>query len=492
MITFICGLCILFFGYLFYSKYTESQFEPDSRPTPANSINDGVDYVPLNKWKNMLIQLLNIAGLGPILGAIQGVLFGPVAFILIPLGCVFMGSVHDYFAGMISLRNKGLQIPALIKKYLGEKEYKIFMVIVCTMLIFVAAVFVYTSGDIIAGKFFNETDFSLANPLMIAIYGIIAAYYILATLFPIDKIIGKLYPYFGALLLIGTGLILVKFMLHGCSLENIDFSNLNQHPKHIPIIPMFFMTISCGLLSGFHSTQSTLISRTLDREKEGKNVFYGMMCVESLIGMIWAAAAMHVYDINIVPKAMIGTVNVVNIITTHFVPSFLAIIVTLAVVILPITSGDTALRSLRITLSDGLSLNQKPIANRLYLMLPIVFILIGIIFLAKTHSDSFAIIWRYFTFFNQLIAIPTFFYATLYLYQHKKNYYMTMIPGLFYVFITMSFIFNAKIGFGLNLYTAEIVGFILTVAGFIYLKNKMKKTTISKLAENNIKENAKI
>ena len=475
MITFICGLLILLFGYIFYSRYVEKQFSPDDRLTPAIEINDGADFMPLSHPRNMLIQLLNIAGLGPILGALQGILFGPVAFILIPLGCIFMGGVHDYFSGMISERNKGMQITDLIKKYLGNIYFKFFMVVVTIMLLLIAAVFVYTSGDIIAERFFSQTDFSLSNPIIVGIYIVVALYYILATIFPIDKIIGKFYPFMGGLLILGTGLIFCGFFMNGIELQEINFSNLNTHPKNFPLIPLFFMTISCGLLSGFHSTQSTIISRTITSEKNGRQVFYGMMCLESLICMIWAAGAMYVYSHNLVPQNVIGTANTINIIANTFVPAILTFIVTAAVVILPITSGDTALRGLRMIIADAMKLPQNVVKNRLLIIIPLAIAMILIIIWSKINSDSFGLIWRYFTFFNQLIAVPTFLYATIFLYKNKKNYFITLIPGLFYVFITISFISYQKIGLNLPLSYSKFIGIIFMITVLFWIIYKLKK-----------------
>lgn len=479
MITFIIGLCILAIGYIFYSNYVQKQFMPDERQTPAIKSYDGVDYIPLSTGKNLMIQLLNIAGLGPILGAIQGILFGPIAFILIPLGAILMGGVHDYFAGMISCRNNGAQMTALIKKYLGNNNYKIFTIIVGFMLLFVAAVFVYTSGDIIAQRFLGQTDFSLTNPTMIKIYMAIGMYFILAALFPIDKIIGRFYPVFTFLLLIGSLLVAIGFFTKGIQLQEINFAKLNIHPQNLHILPLFFMTISCGLLSGFHSTQSTIISRTIKNEYEGKNVFYGMMCAESLIAMIWAAAAMHVYNLKLVPENIIGTANVINLIADVFVMPYLAFIVTIAVVTLPITTGDTALRALRMMIAETINLKQNKIINRFKVVIPITILLTIILIWAK-NGDSFAIIWRYFTFVNQLIAIPTFMYATIYLYQNKKNYLITLIPGLFYVYITMSFIFNANIGLNIPYEYAQCLGIITSIISCFYIFKKMQNNIIDK------------
>ena len=474
MITFLFGLGILFFGYIFYSKYIEKIYSPTDEKTPAHTMYDGVDYVPIKRNRNALIHLLNIAGMGPILGALQGILFGPVAFILIPLGCIFMGAVHDYSMGMLSIRNKGLQITGIIEKYLGKNAFRIFIVIVSVMLLLLSVVFVYTSGDLFVERFFNVDDFSLNNPVVIIVYGVIISYFILATLFPIDKIIGRFYPILAVLLIFGTALILVGFILKGVNLQNIDFHNINVHPKNLPLIPIFFMTVSCGLLSGFHATQATIISRTVENEKDSKIIFYAMMCLESLIAMIWAAAAMDVYSLNLVPDNLIGTANVVNIIADKFVPFNLACFVTLAVIVLPITSGDTALRGLRMTIADSIKLSQKKITNRLLIALPILFVVGISLIWAKLNSDSFFLIWRYFTFFNQLIAIPVLLCASIYLFKLKKNFFVVLLPSLFYIFITSTFILSEKIGFNLDLNISKAAALLITAVFVFYIVKKFK------------------
>jgi carbon starvation protein CstA len=295
-------------------------------------------------------------------------------------------------------------------------------------------------------------------------------------MFPIDKIIGKFYPILGLMLILGTSLIFIGFIINGVNLQNFSLERFNLHPDNLPIIPMFFMTVSCGLLSGFHSTQATIISRTLGHEKDGRRTFFGMMCVESLIAIIWAAAAMDVYSLNMVPQHIIGTVNVVNIIANKFVPFNLPFLVTLAIIVLPITSGDTALRGLRITIAEALHLPQKKLFNRLLIIVPIIFCVISILYWAKTNAGSFGLIWRYFTFFNQLIAIPVLICATIFLAKQKKNYFVTLIPSIFYVFITMSFIFSEKIGFNLPLKYAEILGLILAILAIVYVFRVIKKS----------------
>ena len=475
MITFAIGIIILIIGYIFYSKYVERQFEPSDKLTPAKKLNDGVDFVPMSKNRNALIHLLNIAGMGPIIGAIQGILFGPIAFILIPLGCIFAGGVHDYFAGMLSIRHNGAQITGLIEKYLGKTAFKLFIVIVSIMLLLLATVFVYTAGDLFVERFFGIKDFVITNPLVLGTYIIILLYFVVATLFPIDKIIGKFYPILGLMLILGTGMVFVSFFIKGVNLQNFSITSYNVHPNKLPLIPMFFMTVSCGLLSGFHSTQATIISRTVSNETDGKRIFYGMMCVESIIAMVWAAAAMDAYSTNIVPPNMIGTVNVVNIIANKFVPLNMAFLVTLAIIILPITSGDTALRGLRIPIAEAMKLEQKNIFNRLIVVIPIVISVLLILVWAKIHTGSFSFIWRYFTFFNQLIAIPTLLCATIFLAKSGKRYFITLIPALFYIFITMSFIFSEKIGFNFPLKYSEIIAAIITFITCIYVCKIIRK-----------------
>lgn len=474
MFTFIFGLVILFLGYLFYSKYVEKNFEPTNDKTPAYSMRDDIDFLPLNLRQNELIQLLNIAGIGPLMGAVQGILFGPIAFLLIPIGCILMGGVHDYFSGMISLKNSGAQITELSKKYLGKNCYLFFGLMTSILLLLVTAVFVYTSGDLIAEKFFKVSDFSLSNPTIVITYIVIVLYFILATLFPIDKIIGKIYPYFGALLLIGTLFIFIGFFVHGIELAEFSFSQLNHHPNKHAIIPIFFMTVSCGMLSGFHATQSTIISRTVENEHQGRKIFYGMMCVECLISMIWAAGAMSVYSMGIVPEYFVGKANVLNIVADKFLPHYLTYLITIAIVILPITSGDTALRSLRLLISEVFNKFQNGVKKSLAIMIPITVLLGAILIFAKMNNEAFFIIWRYFTFANELIALIVFMISSVYLFAKGKNYFITLIPAIFCMFISYVFILNAKIGFNLSLANSKAIAIILTVVTTIWLILKMK------------------
>ena len=475
MITFFIGLLILLFGYVFYSKYIEKQFGPDDRSVPSKDLYNGVDYVPLSTNRNQFINLLNIAGMGPILAALQGIVFGPLFFIIVPLGCILMGCVHDYFSGMISVRNKGLQITQITKKYFGTTFFNLFTVIVSIMSVLWITVFIYAAGDLYLGKVLHQTDFTFNNPAAVVTYIVVGTYFFVMALFPINKLMAKVYPYIGLLVLFGSVLLLVGYVLNGLQLPELDFSRLNWHHKNLPWIPFFFMTVSCGLLSGSHATQTAIVARTLNNEYEGRKVFFKTMCFESLIVMTWAAGALFVYHNAIVPENMIGTVGVVDIVAKQFTPFNLSLIVVLAVLCLPLTSGDTALRALRMVVADALDLDQKPLKNRLLILVPSMLSVFLCLFYAKVYSSQFSSLWQYVMLFNQLLVIPTFLIATIILYKNKKNYLLTLIPGLFYIFITMAFIFNAKIGFNLSLPISEVLGVIVMIISLVAIIKKCKK-----------------
>lgn len=463
MITFFIGILILIFGYIFYSKYIESQFSPDERSVPAKDLYNGVDYVPLSSTRNQLINLLNIAGMGPILSALQGIVFGPLFFIIVPVGCILMGCVHDYFSGMISIRNKGLQITQITKKYFGTTFFNLFTIIVSIMSILWVTVFIYAAGDLYLGKILKQTDFSFNNPYAIITYILIGTYFFVMALFPINKLMAKVYPYIGLLVITGSVLLLIGYVINGITIPELDIHNLNWHPKHLPWIPFFFMTVSCGLLSGSHATQTAIVARTMKNEYEGRKVFFQTMCFESLIVMVWAAGALCIYNSHLVPPEMVGTVNVVNVIAKQFTPFNLSVVVVFAVLCLPLTSGDTALRALRMVVADALNIDQKALKNRLIILIPSIISVFLCLYYAKSYSNQFASLWQYVMLFNQLLVIPTFLIATIMLYRNKKNYLLTLIPGLFYIFITLSFIFNAKIGLNLDLKTSEILAFIVMI-----------------------------
>lgn len=478
MITFFIGLAILFFGYIFYSKYIERQFSPEEREMPCDRLYNGVDYVPLPAWKNQFINLLDIAGMGPILSALQGMVFGPAVFIIVPVGCILMGCVHDYFSGMISARNDGLQITQITKQYFGTTFFRFFTVAVSIMSILWVTVFIYSAGDLYLGKIMHQTDFTFNNPSAVLIYAIIGTYFFVMALFPINKLMAKVYPFIGGLVLLGTILLIVGYITHGLQLPEIDFANLNQHPKHLGWLPYFFMTVSCGLLSGSHATQTAIVARTLKNEYEGKKVFFQTMCFESLIVMIWAAGALFVYHNLLVPVDMFGTVNVVNVIAQHFTPLNLSCVVVFSVMWLPLTSGDTALRSLRMVVADALHLDQKSLKNRLVIVVPSMIAVFACLFYAKIHSNQFSALWQYVMLFNQLLVIPTFLMATILLWKNRKNYFVTLIPGLFYIFITSAFILNAKFGFNLNLKISEILAIILMFISLYSIIKLCKKGNV--------------
>lgn len=476
MITFLIGLAILIIGGWLYGIYIEKMFGPDDRVTPAVSMNDGVDYVPMNKWKNSLIELLNIAGTGPILGPILGILFGPIAFIAIPVGCVLGGAVHDYLSGMISIREKGAQMPVLIKKYLGNTTFQVYNIFVCLLMLLVGAVFVYTPGDLIVTDIFKQKS-DVGNPLVIIVYVAIFIYYLVATLFPIDKIIGKVYPIFGAVLLLSAVGIFFGVFLKGYKLDNLSIDNWRGiHPQGLPFIPIFFVTVACGIVSGFHSTQATLIGRSVTSEKEGKLTFFNMMLVEGFIAMSWAAAAMGIYNKGI-DAANVGKPAVIGLVANDLLGPVGGLIAIIGVIVLPITSGDTALRSLRLMVAEYFNIEQKSAKNRVSISAIIFVAAAAILWFAKTNAKGFQVLWQYFAWSNQTIAIFAFAMITVYLVIHNKNFVTSLIPGAFYTFIITTYILQAKIGFNLPLNVSYIIGGVLTVIYSIlaYLAGVKKK-----------------
>ncbi len=471
MITFLIGLAILIIGGIAYGSYIDKLFGPDDRKTPAITRNDGVDFVPMSKMKNALIQLLNIAGTGPILGPIQGILFGPIAFITIPIGCVIGGCVHDYMSGMMSLRENGAQMPGLIKKFMGNKIFQFYNIFLSLLMLLVGAVFIYTPGDLAVTQLFGQKA-TVDNPTVWIVYGVIFIYYLCATLFPIDKIIGKIYPVFGAILLLSAVGVGIGLFTGGYELTNLSAANwMGVHPKGTPFIPIFFVTVACGIVSGFHSTQSTLIARSVSDEREGKFTFFNMMLLEGFIAMIWAAAAMGIYNKGIDPE-LVGTPAVIGMVARDLLGNIGGVIAIIGVIVLPITSGDTALRALRLMIADFLNIDQKTPAKRFTLSAIIFAFVAAILVYAKLSTEGFNILWRYFAWSNQTIAVFAFAMITIYLMQQNKNYLVSLIPGMFYMFIISSYILNAPIGFRLPMNIAYIIGAVLTVVyGFITVKH---------------------
>lgn len=470
MYTFIGGIILLIIGYFTYGKFIEKMFGvKEGRATPAYVNSDGVDYVPMSTSKNSLIQLLNIAGTGPIFGPIMGALYGPVAFIWIVIGCIFAGAVHDYLTGMISIRNRGAHLPELASKFLGKVMKHVVNAFAVLLLLLVGTVFVTTPA-------------SLLHALMngkIALGIIIAAifiYYILATLLPVDKIIGSLYPYFGALLVISTLGVGIGLVFTGAPIPELSLTNF--HPDNAPIFPLIFFTITCGALSGFHATQTPIISRTTQNEKQGRKIFYGMMIAEGIIAMIWAAASMSLFNgyngLNEVLAAG-GPGAVVSEVSTTMLGAIGGTLAVLGVVILPITSGDTAFRSARMIIAEYLNIAQRKFSSRLWIAVPLFAISIVL-----TRID-FNLLWRYFSWANQATAVIALFVGAMYLYIAKKNYWIPLIPGSFMLVMVITYILNAQIGFRLSMNISWYGGIIGTAVLLVLFFRAAKKARANNL-----------
>lgn len=464
MITFLIGLVILFVGAAAYGTFCEKIINPTNAKTPALRLRDGVDFVPISKWRAALIELLNIAGTGPVLGPIQGILFGPIAFLTIPIGCVFGGAVHDYFSGMISMRNNGEQMPAMIKRFLGKNIYFVYNIFVCLLMLLVGAVFIYTPGDLFVAQIIGG-DASGLNSTVVTVYGGIFVYYLAATLFPIDKIIGKIYPIFGLILLLSAVGIFFGLFVHGYPLNEVwDIGIFDIHPAGEHFIPIFFVTVACGIVSGFHSTQATMIARTVTDEHQGRTIFYNAMIAEGFIAMSWAAATMGIINLGIIDVAAVqkSAVLVVGIVAKDLLGSVGGMVAVLGVIVLAITSGDTALRSLRMMIGDSLNLDARKKKN-IFMLSGIIFAIVAaVLYIAKTDAQGFAILWRYFAWANETIAVFAFAMISIYMMKNKMPYLMALIPGTFYMYIISSYILHAKIGFGFDWTLAYILAAILT------------------------------
>jgi carbon starvation protein CstA len=470
MYTFIGGLILLVLGYFTYGKFVEKMFGvKEDRTTPAYVNSDDVDYVPMSTKKNALIQLLNIAGVGPIFGPIMGALYGPVAFIWIVFGAIFAGAVHDYLTGMISIRNRGAHLPELAGKFLGKIMKHVVNVFAVLLLLLVGTVFVSSPATLL----YNLMDGWMAMGVIIAA---IFVYYILATLLPIDKIIGRFYPFFGALLIISAVGILIQLVLTGAPIPELTLKNM--HPDDLPIFPLLFLTISCGALSGFHATQTPIISRTTQSEKQGRKIFYGMMIAEGAIAMIWAAAAMSLFNGYDGLNDMLangGPAGIVSEASTLLLGSIGGTLAILGVIILPITSGDTAFRSARMIIADYFNLAQNKFMSRLWIALPLF-----VISFALTKID-FTLLWRYFSWANQSTAAIALWVGAMYLFIAKKNYWIAMIPAIFITMATMTYIINAPIGLGLSLNAAYVGATIITIVIIVLFFIAAKKNRADNL-----------
>ena len=484
MITFFAALLILLAAYFIYGTFIEKVFGvDDERVTPAYSQEDDVDYVPMDTKKVYLIQFLNIAGLGPIFGPIMGALYGPVAFFWIVIGAIFAGGVHDYMSGMMSVRTEGKSITEITGDYLGEPSRYLMLFVSVLLLLFVGVVFVVGPAALLAHLSFTNDGHGVFDG---TIFGgtaiwitIIFAYYFISTIVPIDKIIGKIYPFFGAILMFMAFGIAGAMIYHGLDIPEItDVTNFSN-PNGIPVWPALFFTISCGAISGFHATQSPLMARTIKKESYGRKVFYGAMITEAVIAMIWASVGMAYFPegINglqdVITKG--GPGLVVNSVAVGYLGVTGGIIAILGVIVAPITSGDTAFRSIRLTLSDRFGIDQESIKNRLMLAVPIFVIAFMI------TEIGFASIWMYFSFSNQFLATITLWTAVAFLYQHGKNFWVAALPGLFMSGSIVGYILTAKeFPFGLSQQTAIIAGSLTALAILFYLIRLATNRTVTR------------
>ena len=485
MITFSLSLLALFIGYFLYGRFIERLFEPDGRVTPAVAKADGVDYIVLPNWKVFMIQFLNIAGTGPIFGAIMGAKFGPVAYLWIVLGCIFAGATHDYLSGMLSMRNDGAGLPELIGKYLGKATKQVMLVFTVLLLIMVGTVFVYSPAEILH-TMGGDTIMWIA---------IIFGYYVIATMLPIDKIIGKVYPLFAfSLLFMAAALMVVLFIKNPVLPELWDHMynmGAETHPEKWSdaIFPALFITIACGAISGFHATQSPLMARCVKSEKMGRPIFYGAMITEGVVALIWATvASWFFYGVEAPGYELIAGADkgfytsapaVVNLVCKDWLGITGAVLAMLGVVAAPITSGDTAFRSCRLIVAEWLKLDQRPIAKRLYICVPLFCISIAMLVWQIENPDGFNTIWQYFGWSNQTLSVFTLWTLTVYLVREKKNFWVTLIPALFMTTVCSTFLFVSKQALGLPLelgYTLGGICFVIAVIYFTYWYRKYQKS----------------
>ena len=485
MITFSLSLLALFLGYFLYGRFIERLFGPDSRVTPAVAKSDGVDYIVLPNWKVFMIQFLNIAGTGPIFGAIMGAKFGPVSDLWIVLGCIFAGATHDYLSGMLSMRNDGAGLPELIGKYLGKATKQVMLVFTVLLLIMVGTVFVYSPAEILH-TMGGDTIMWIA---------IIFGYYVIATMLPIDKIIGKVYPLFAfSLLFMAAALLVVLYIKNPVLPELWDHMynmGAETHPEKWSdaIFPALFITIACGAISGFHATQSPLMARCVKSEKMGRPIFYGAMITEGVVALIWATvASWFFYGVEAPGYELIAGADkgfytsapaVVNLVCKDWLGITGAVLAMLGVVAAPITSGDTAFRSCRLIVAEWLKLDQRPIAKRLYICVPLFCISIGLLIWQIENPDGFNTIWQYFGWSNQTLSVFTLWTLTVYLVREKKNFWVTLIPALFMTTVCSTFFFVSKQALGMPLEIGYFLGgvcFLIAVIYFTYWYRKYQKS----------------
>lgn len=466
MITFIVCLIALIAAYFLYGGLMSRIADIDSKAdVPSKTMYDGVDYIPMPRWRIFLIQLLNIAGTGPIFGAILGACYGPVAFLWITLGGIFIGAMHDYLSGIISIRNGGKSLPEMIGKYLGNGIHKLSLMIIPILMILVGAVFIVTPSQILTDK----TDIPYLTWV-----GIIIVYYFIATILPIDKIIGKIYPLFGAALIIMAISFFCVLLFGDYTIPELTtFDNMHFDAEKLPIVPTLFISIACGAISGFHATQSPLMARCVTSETQARPVFFGAMISESIIALIWAAIAMAFFGgvegLNNYMEANGSNAGVaVSLISDTTLGRIGSILAIMGVVIAPITSGDTAFRSARLIIADMIGYDQKPIYKRLIVSAPLFAIGIGIAFVDCN------IIWRYFAWSNQALAVLTLWMITAWLMRKgSKLYILALLPAIFMTYVCSSFIFVSTQFIGMGATTAAYTyGAAITaiISGLLMLK----------------------
>ena len=472
MTSFLISLAALIIGYFVYGKLVERWFgiDPD-RKTPAIEFEDGVDFVPLPWYKIFLVQFLNIAGLGPIFGAIMGALYGPAAFLWIVFGCIFAGGVHDYFSGMLSIRHGGKSVPEVVGHYLGEPARKFMRGFSVVLLVLVGVVFMMGPAGLLAnlggGGIFANTGFWL---------GVILCYYFVATVLPVDKIIAKVYPLFGAALLIMAFGVGGMTIINGLPVPEIG-ADL-AHPAGLPIFPMLFTTIACGAISGFHATQSPLMARCTQNETQGRPIFYGAMIAEGIVALIWAAAAMSFFPnglegLNAV-LAQGGAGLVVKEVSVGLMGTVGGLLAVLGVIACPVTSGDTAFRSVRLIIADALGIEQTSRANRLKLAIPVFAVGFALTFV------DFNIIWRYFAFSNQALATIVLWASAAYMVSRGKAHWFVSIPATFMTAVCVTYIMMAPEGLSLSAATSYPVGVTAAISAIItFLMKNKKNATLS-------------
>ena len=481
MISFIVCFLILILGYLFYGKVVDRIFNPDDRETPAVAINDGVDYVVMPMWKLFLVQLLNIAGLGPIFGALSGAMWGPVVFLWITFGTVFAGAVHDYFAGMLSERNNGASISEVTGIYLGGAMKNVMRVFSVILLIMVGTVFAVGPAGLLVTLFKNSgaTTGIIVNPAFWL--AIILVYYFIATFISVDKVIGRIYPIFGICLIVMAVGVCFGTMRSGTPIPEIFSNFTNMHPKGTPIWAFMFITVACGAISGFHATQSPLMARCLKSERQGRFVFYGAMVAEGIIALIWAAAGVTLLGVDKLAEMGGGNANTVYTICTMTMGKVGIILAMLGVIACPITSGDTAFRSARLTIADWFKLDMGNWKTRLLLCIPVLGIGAVLGFGNTLGFIDYQIIWRYFSWSNQTLAMIVLWAASMFLAQNKRNYWITAIPATFMSAVSSTYFMMAGECMGLipffknNAAVGYPVGIVVAICFLAIFLAKSKK-----------------